>query len=165
MRILALAGGIAGAVALSQFPEFSQQYVQRLSGAVDELRAVTFAFDTAAKVGGLSREEALTELQGTGFGDRFSGDMRDRIARFERLDADYDALAQAEPLQRLARFWHIRDPELVSRTWDDFQPAVPVSTEGAVFAGLGYGAGWLVVTLVLGALFRGLFGRRRPRWA
>ena len=59
MRILALAGGIAGAVALSQFPEFSQQYVQRLSGAVDELRAVTFAFDTAAKVGGLSREEAL----------------------------------------------------------------------------------------------------------
>jgi len=43
MRILATAGGIAGAVALSQFPEFSQQYVQRLSGATDELRAVTVA--------------------------------------------------------------------------------------------------------------------------
>lgn len=161
MRILALAGGIAGAAALSQFPEFSQQYVQRLSGAVDELRAVTFAFDTAAKVGGLSRDEALEELQGTRFGDSFSGDMRARIARFERLDADYAALAQAQPLQRLARFWHIRDADLARRTWDDFQPAVPLNSEGLVFAGLGYAGGWLAVALVLGALF----GRRRPRWA
>lgn len=159
MRILALAGGIAGAVALSQFPEFSQQYVQRLSGARDELRAVSFAFDTAAKVGGLSREEALTELRGTSFGDRFSDDMRTRLYRFERLDADYQALAEAQPLQRLARLWRFRDRELVQRTWDDFQPAVPVTSEGLVFAGIGYAGGWGLVMLALGLLF----GRRRLR--
>ena len=161
MRILALAGGIAGAVALSQFPEFSQQYVQRLSGAADELRAVTFAFDTAARVGGFTREEALGELRGTGFGDQFSDDMRTRIYRYERLNADYQALASAQPLQRLARVWRIRDPELVQRTWDDFQPAVPVTSEGLIFAGIGYAGGWLLVTLVLGLLF----GRRRLRRA
>lgn len=159
MRILALAGGIAGAVALSQFPEFSQQYIQRLSGAVDELRAVTLAFDTAAKVGGLSREEAFDELQGTSFGDRFSDDMRDRIYRYERLNADYQALAGAQPLERLTRVWRIRDPELVERTWDDFKPAVPVTTEGFLLAGIGYVGGSLLVTLVLGLLF----GRKRPR--
>lgn len=159
MRILAAAGGIAGAVALSQFPEFSQQYVQRLSGAVDELRAVTVLFDTAARVGGLSRDEALSELRGTGFGDQFSDDMRSRIYRYERLNADYQALAGAAPLQRLARAWRFRDPDLVERTWDDFQPAVPVTSEGLVFAGIGYAGGWLLVSLVLGALF----GRRRRR--
>ena len=37
IRTLTLAGALAGAVSLSQFPEFSQQYLQRLSGAVDEL--------------------------------------------------------------------------------------------------------------------------------
>ena len=161
MRILAMAGGIAGAVACSQFPEFSQQYVQRLSGAADELRAVTIAFDTAAKVGGLTREDALAELQGTGFGDRFSADMRTRIYRYERLNADYQALASAAPLQRLARVWRFRDPDLVQRTWGDFQPAVPVTSEGLIFAGLGYAGGWLLVTLVLGALV----GRRRLRRA
>lgn len=161
MRILALAGGIAGAVALSQFPEFSQQYVQRLSGARDELRAVTFAFDAAARVGGLTREEALSELRGTGFGDRFSDDMRTRLTRYERLDADYEALAEARPLQRLARVWRVRDPELVQRTWDDFRPAVPATSEGLIFAGIGYGGGWGLVTLALGLLF----GRRRLRRA
>ncbi len=162
MRILAMAGGIAGAVALSQFPEFSQQYIQRLSGATDELRAVAIAFDTAAKVGGLSRDEALDELRGTGFGDRFSDDMRDRIYRYERLNADYQALAGAQPLQRLARAWRIRDPELVRRTWDDFRPAVPVTSEGLIFAGIGYAGGWALVSLVLALL---LGRRHRPRWA
>lgn len=36
-RVLALAGGLSGAVGLSQFPEFSQQYLQRLAGQVDAL--------------------------------------------------------------------------------------------------------------------------------
>jgi hypothetical protein len=161
MRILATATGLAGAVALSQFPEFSQQYVQRLSGATDELRAVTIAFDTAARVGGLTREEALAELRGTGFGDRFSDDMRTRVYRYERLNADYQALAHAAPLQRLVRAWRFRDPELVQRTWDDFRPALPATPEGLVFAGLGYAGGWLLVSLALGALF----GRRRSRRA
>ncbi len=160
MRILATAGAVAGAVALSQFPEFSQQYVQRLSGAVDELRAVTIAFDSAARIGGLSREGALGELRGSEFGDRFSDDMRGRIHRYERLNADYQALASAAPLQRLSRAWHIRDAELVSRTWEDFRPAVPVTTEGLTFAGIGYAGGWLLVSLVLAVVFR-----RRLRWA
>jgi len=156
MRILALAGGFAGAVALSQFPEFSQQYVQRLSGAVDELRAVTIAFDTAARVGGLTREEALSQLRGTGFGDQFSDDMRTRLYRYERLNADYQALAAAAPLERLAKAYRIRDSELVRRTWDDYRPAMPVTSEGLISAGIGFAAGWGLVTFLLGLVLRPL---------
>ncbi|GKY88325.1 DUF2937 family protein [Sinisalibacter aestuarii] len=161
MRILAMAGGIAGAVALSQFPEFSQQYVQRLSGAVDELRGVTLAFDTTARIAGMSREEALDAIGDGEFQTRLRDDMRSRIYRYERLNADYQALAGAAPLQRLARFWHIRDVELVERTWDDFRPALPVTSEGLISAGIGFAGGWGLVTLLIGALF----GRRRLRRA
>lgn len=156
MRILALAGGIAGAVALSQFPEFSQQYVQRLSGAVDELRAVTFAFDTTARVAGLSREEAFDKMGGSDFSDSLRDDMRARIYRYERLNADYQALAAAAPLERLARFYRFRDPDLARRTWDDYQPAVPVSAEGLTSAGIGFAGGWVLVSLFLALLLRPL---------
>lgn len=152
MRILALAGGIAGAVTLSQFPEFSQQYVQRLSGAVDELRAVTFAFDTTARVAGMSRDEALDAMGGTEFQNRLRDDMAGRISRYERLDADYRVLAAAMPLERLGQFWHFRDADLVQRTWDDFKPAVPVTTEGLTFAGIGFASGWLLLSLLVGLL-------------
>lgn len=161
MRILALAGGIAGAVALSQFPEFSQQYVQRLSGAVDELRTVTIAFDTSARIAGMSREEAFEAMGNGEFQARLRDDMRTRIYRYERLNADYQSLAGAAPLERLARFYRIRDPELVQRTWDDYQPALPVTSEGLISAGIGFAGGWGLVTLLMGFLF----GRRRLRRA
>lgn len=157
MRILAMASGIAGAVALSQFPEYSQQYVQRLSGAVDELRAITLAFDTSAKVAGLSREEALRDLGGTSFGESFSQDLGKQIYRYDRLNADYQVLADAAPLQRLARFYRIRDAELAQRTWDDYQPAVPVTPEGFITAGIGFAIGWGLIS----TLTELLFGRRR----
>ncbi|WP_372834856.1 DUF2937 family protein [Puniceibacterium confluentis] len=51
LRAIALAAGRGGAVGLSQFPEFSQQYLQRLGGAVDGLARVIRQFDRdAAKV-------------------------------------------------------------------------------------------------------------------
>ena len=61
-KALSLAGGIAGAVGLSQFPEFSQQYAQRLGGAVDELARVVEDFDADASDVGLNRDEALSQL-------------------------------------------------------------------------------------------------------
>ena len=155
-----MAGGIAGAVALSQFPEFSQQYLQRLSGAVDELRLVTAGFDMAARASGLSREEALAQLGGSRFADDLRDNMAGSIHRFERLEADYRALAGGDALGRLARFWHFRDVELACRTWEDFRPAVPVTADGALFAGIGFGAGWGLSSLLLGLLSR-RFRRRR----
>ena len=54
-RTVAIVGGAALAVVLSQFPEYAQQYTQRLGGAVDELRRQTQSFDQDAAEGGLTR--------------------------------------------------------------------------------------------------------------
>lgn len=149
-----MAGGIAGALALSQFPEFSQQYLQRLSGAVDELRGVTVAFDLTARVAGLTREEALAEIGGTQFADNLRENMAGNIARYERLHADYQALVSLTPLQRLAQVWRFRDTELAQRTYESFRPAVPVTSDGLICAGIGFAGGWVLVTLLLGLVLR-----------
>lgn len=160
IRTLALAGGIAGAVALSQFPEFSQQYLQRLSGAVDELRDIVLDFDATAARAGLTREEALADLSASAFQSELQATLAGRIGRYEALSADYAALRAAEPLERLTQLHRFADPDIARRTWEDFRPAVPVTSEGLICAGIGFGAGWLTVSLLLGLLSR--VGRRRP---
>ncbi len=160
IRTLAMAGGIAGAVALSQFPEFSQQYLQRLSGAVDELRLMTAAFDLTAQASGLSRDEALAQIGGTAFTDDLRDNMAASIARHERLEADYQVLAGTTPLTRLMRVWHFRDVDLARRTWEEFRPAMPVTLDGLTFAGIGFAGGWVLVSLLLALLLRP-FRRRR----
>jgi hypothetical protein len=161
IRILAMAGGLAGAVALSQFPEFSQQYLQRLSGALDELRPIVATFDATARAQDLSRDAALEQIGGNAVADDLRRSMAASIARYERLEADYQGLAAAGPLERLARPWHFRDTDLVRRTWEEYRPAVPVTPEGLACAGLGFAGGFLAVALVLGGLRRVLFGRAR----
>ena len=47
-RMIAGVGGLGLALVLSQFPEYAQQYTQRLGGAVDELRVITEDFGRGA---------------------------------------------------------------------------------------------------------------------
>lgn len=160
IRMLSMVGGLAGAISLSQFPEFSQQYLQRMSGAVDELRVIVASFDVTAKASGLTRDQALAELNGTGFKEDLRKSLTTQINRYDKLSQDYNALRRAEPLQRLAQLYRFGDPTLARRTWEDFRPAVPVTTDGLVCAGLGFGAGWALIALLLNGLRR-MF-RRRP---
>ena len=55
LKFLAIAGGLAGAAGLSQYPEFSQQYTQRLGGQVDALSEVVADFEASAMRSGLTR--------------------------------------------------------------------------------------------------------------
>ena len=155
-----MAGGLAGAVSLSQFPEFSQQYLQRLSGAVDELRAVVVSFDQSAVNAGLTREEALAELNGSSFQAELQGNLTGQIDRYERLSSNYAKLKEIEPLQRLAQVYRFNDPELARRTWSDYRPAVPVTIDGFICAGIGYALGWLALTGLFALILR-LFRRRK----
>ncbi len=154
VRAIALAAGIAGGAGLSQFPEFSQQYLQRLSGAVDELRGVVTAFDVAATAAGLSREEALAELQGTDLTNELRQNIAGTVARYDRLSADYQHLRDAGPITRLAQPWNLADRTLLNRTWDDFRPAIPVTLDGLICSGIGFLAGWLAASTLLGLFFR-----------
>ena len=154
IRSLTLCGALCGACAASQFPSFSQQYVQRLGGAVDELARVAADFDASAASLGLDRGQALAQMRGTPFVEKRRRDMERTFARHDRLSADLAALRGAGPFSRALRVQHVADPELATRTWADFRPSLPLTFEGAAFAGAGLLGAWAAVRLVLGLLGR-----------
>jgi hypothetical protein len=157
---LAFLGGLAGAVTLSQGPEFSQQYLQRLGGQAEALGRVVAEFDASAARAGVSRDQALAELSGSTFLNTHQGDMRALIARAERVQADYTLLRAAGPLERLALPHRFRDQETLQATWADFRPAVPVTPTGFIAAGIGFAGAWMLASLLLGMFLRPF--RRRP---
>ncbi|WP_407492178.1 DUF2937 family protein [Pseudooceanicola sp. MF1-13] len=162
-RALTLAIGITGAAGMSQFPEYSQQYLQRLAGSVEELGRIVEDFDRSAKAEGLTRDEALASMTGSSFVERRRTDMSRAIARHERLSADLQALRGAGPFTRAYQVARFDDADLMRGTAEDFRPALPLTFEGAVFAGAGLVIGLLVAGL-LGDLLRLLSApfRRRP---
>ncbi|MBR9894454.1 DUF2937 family protein [bacterium] len=162
IRALALAAGLAGAAGFSQFPEFTQQYVQRLGGAVDELARSVEAFDGDAAALGLDREAALAQLAtGGAFGAARAETMRETLTRHARLSGDLAALEGKSALSRVPLVAHFADPEIAERTWQAYRPGVPMTAEGAIFAGSGFVSGWLAVAFLLSLL--SLPFRRRPR--
>ncbi len=164
-RALILAGGLAGAAGLSQFPEFSQQYVQRLGGAVDELHRFVTELDADATEVGLTRSAALADLaQGGAMGAQRAETMAGVIVRYERLSADLTALRSAGPFTRAHRARDLGDAEIANAAWAEFKPALPLTFEGAVFAGAGFLGGLGAIAAAL-ALLKMPFRRRRARSA
>lgn len=152
---LRLAVAVCFAAALSQFPAFSDQYVQRLGGQVDALSRVAAEFDASAVSAGLTRDQALADLSGSTFRDAHQTNMRQVFARLDRARADLQMLRIAGPLERMLLPHRLRDPETLAATWGDFRPAVPVTVAGLWAAGIGLVLGWLLTALP------GLFLRRR----
>lgn len=160
LRALTLAGGLAGATASSQFPEFSQQYIQRLGGAVDALSGVVADFDASAAAVGLSRDDALAQMQGTDFLERRRKDMTATFDRYARLRSDLDLLKSEGPFMRAYHMPKLTDPEIARAAWAEYQPAVPLNFAGAVFAAVGFVMGLAVLGIVLRILSWPF--RRRP---
>lgn len=154
LKVISMAGGLAGAVSLSQFPEFSQQYMQRMAGAVDELHLMVTAFDLTARVNGMTRDEALERLAGDEFRDGVRDNIAQTVERYERLSQNLYVLRNMGTVKRLTQMHRFTDTELAQRTWDDFKPAVPVTTEGFLTAGIGFLVGWLGIGLLFAALMR-----------
>lgn len=157
LRILAILGGVSGAVALSQFPEFSQQYLQRLAGKVDALTAVAAQFDATALRNGLTRDDALAQMQGTPLLVDQQADMRATLALQAVLADNLSVMRAANPLARMTMPQRMGDLATLQATYADFRPAMPATTEGAVTAGVGYVGGWALIGLLgrmLGLLFR-----------
>ena len=139
-RAALLGVSLLGGVTTSQVPEFAQQYRQRMGGAIDALTKVMDDFRADAARHGLGVEAALTRMAGSP--DPLVEDRAVRLAqtraRLEALTRQREALLQAGPFARLGVFARDVDPELARATWSDFEPAVPVTSEGAVSAGAGF---------------------------
>lgn len=134
--LIALAFGATG----SQFPEYVQQYTQRLGGAVDELKGFVEQFDRDATSAGLTRNEALKEYDrpGSVFLDKRGESVVQTIRRYERLFAQKLMIDKSGPVGRLVAFLEKVDSDIAQKTFDDFEPAVPVTLEGGLFAAGGF---------------------------
>jgi hypothetical protein len=159
-KVITLAGGVAGAVSFSQFSEFSQQYIQRMGGAVDELSRFVAEFDADAAELGLSREAALVELAAGGdMGRARAETVAATITRQTRLEANLMVLERAGPFTRAYEMRRFSDSEIAARAWEAYKPAVPFTFEGGVFAGAGFLSGFGLIGGLMG-LLRRVFRRR-----
>ncbi len=160
-RAIVIVTALAGGVGASQLPEFAQQYRQRLGGALDEIRQVVADFDADAGRNRLTREEALATY------DRADENfLRDRgetmtgvVRRYEHLARQRERMDTVAPALRPLAVLQFPDERVVEGAWSDFEPAVPVTPAGILWAGLGLLLGALLAWLVL------LPFRRRSRRA
>ncbi|MEL7090757.1 MAG: DUF2937 family protein [Pseudomonadota bacterium] len=148
-RAVTICAGLACGGIGAQFPEFSQQYVQRLGGAVDALGEVVADFDASAAAEGLSREEALAQMTGSAFVARRRADMERTFMRYDRLSADLVALEGAGSFTRASMALRMTDRDVARAAWGAFQPAVPLNFAGAMFAGTGFLAGLIAAGAAL----------------
>lgn len=153
-RALSILGGLALGFGFAQFPEYAQQYEQRLGGAVDELRIIVDDFDRGAASFGLNREDAL--LRYAASTDEFLQDrglsMRMTIARYERLSADLTQLQSASAVERAQLLPRYLDSDVGARALENFQPGVPATGEALAWGLAGILVGYLALYPFFGFL-------------
>jgi Protein of unknown function (DUF2937) len=162
-RFIVGVAAAVGALFASQFPEFTQQYRQRLGGALQELHDVLADFDATAAHNHMSRDEAVRRLQQSD--ETFVQDQAVHtsrtIIRFEELSAQRSRLDSSPYVMRPVVVLSYPDTRVVRGAWDDYEPAVPVTPAGFVWAAIGFFiAGGLVSLLRQTA---GIAWRRRKR--
>jgi len=117
LRQFAVLVGLFVAVLGSQLPEFSQQYRQRLGGAVDEIKRAVAAFEAEAENQSLTFEQAVERLKENAdpLARQRAADMEADAARERRLEAAQADMAGAGPLMRLLAMLRDFDPEIAHR--------------------------------------------------
>jgi Protein of unknown function (DUF2937) len=159
-RTIAMFVGGLGAVAASQAPEFSQQYAQRLGGAVDELKVVVEHFNQDAAKSGLNREGGLKRLETAS--DAFvvarGQSMRNTVQRYETLQIQKASMEAPDVLTRVGALVQHYDPQIAKQTMGAFRPALPLTLEGGFFTLLGFFGGATVAGITALPM-----GRRRSK--
>lgn len=164
-RLICLAGAVIGAAGISQVPEFSQQYAQRLGGAIDELSAIIERFDEDAAASGLSREEGLGRyrISPDAFLIDRGASMEVVFERHEQLVTQRQALDTATPLERLPALTRYFDTDVGAAALDEFNPAIPITLEGLAYAAGGLMLGYVFVWSVWTAIAAPFRRRRKVR--
>lgn len=140
-----VSGGFAalGAAALSQLPEFVQQYMQRLGGHRDEARR---AIDVLSRTITDPANPARMAIE----------------ARLTHLNEALSALEQSQGLERIITFFGVFDPDIARATSQVFRPAVPLTIDGLLCALVGLLVGVIVFQACAGVCKRGWHAVKKP---
>ncbi len=125
---------------LSQFPSFSDQYVERLGVEAAVLADQVKDFDKGIRTASASDDTAII--------DAMRVHMKQETARLETTRDDLAALSQSGPVARILDVDHMANLALLRENWLRFDPKLPVSNAGLILAGFGFAGGWLLATLI-----------------
>ncbi len=136
-RILTGVGALFGGALFSQFPEFYQQYLQRLGGRLDQAVQRTEEITADARQRGLTVPDYIQRFLDSEQHALEGGRMHESFATAERLREALEVLTQAEPWRRAAVFWEHYDGSVAESTYAIFTPALPLTLEGLAYASVG----------------------------
>ena len=127
---------VLGAVAFAQLPEFIQQYRQRLGGHLDEARHQLAEFIAIATQAQLTLAQLIERTASTPDATlaQLGGVMRNAVSRVDELAAAQTALSHASLWAKPFVFFTYLDTGIARATWEIYQPAVPTTGEGLVYA-------------------------------
>jgi hypothetical protein len=154
---------VVGAVLFSQFPEFMQQYLQRLEGHLDEARLVVDRFKDAAAQSGMSLDQLVAgaaQNPDPSMG-KLGGVIQAAVARVDELRASDAALRGASIVARPFVFLTHMDRGIARATLAIYKPAVPTTAEGLIYAGLGI----ILILAIYHLTIRGPIARHMSRRA
>lgn len=134
-------------LAMTQLPEFVQQYRQALGGAIGELESAVAEFDGQSAQLGLSESAGIDRLRGNS--DKLArerGDaIQDDIVRIAKLRDAQVQFRDEGAIARLMTFSTHYDGAIAKRAYSNFEPAVPTSPEALALGLLGFVFGGGVV--------------------
>lgn len=127
---------VVGALVFSQAPEFMQQYLQRLGGHLDEARRQLAHFQQVAAQSGLTLDRLISQTTANSEPTvaKLGGVIRETATRVDTLATAHDALLHASLWTRPFVFLRHMDSGIASATWTIYQPAVPTTIEGLIYA-------------------------------
>lgn len=149
--------GLLGAAVLSQGPEYAQQYRQNLDGEVRALTSQVTSYQSRAVLAGVTVDDWIDASSS----EEDRGHRRETVVRHEALSEHQGAMAEAGPFNRLIVLAQGYDQTVASAAFAAFEPALPVTLEGAAHAGVGFVIGWIIGLLLLSGLAVFGIGRRR----
>lgn len=160
-RFIAFLLGVAGGLIGSQGPGFTLQYMQNLQGRVDELAAVVEQYDANVAAYGYVRESAIAECRtATDLLDALCEGYETAVERLEVLSAHLAELDSASDYVRPLILARSFDRQITDSVRKQFEPAIPTTVHGGVYAAGGFGVLWGLSAFLFG-LLGAMFGARR----
>lgn len=163
-RWLCIFTGIAGAVLASQLPAYCTQYMQNLRGRLDELEPIVEEFELDVMQYNYTLDEALEECEGArGLLDALCSSFEDIVMRYEDLLEHYLMLNNNGDYKRPFALMGSARSDIARSVADEFEPAIPTSDQGFVYAGVGFLLCSGALTFLFGALRCMCCRPHRPR--
>ncbi len=142
--------GIIVALMLSQFPEFYQQYRQRLGGTLDELNRQVQALDERAANVQMTRYNYVRHL--TSNPDTATKQEGEHLTHLLTRQYDVDVaikdLDDAKVQEIFIKVIFHLDIKTAEATARDYKPALPLSIEGGLYTLIGFLFGYIFMAFL-----------------